>query len=117
MTAEVSSASGEVPCLVQMSAEAFFSNCDIATPAVGLRGKRTVRFDIRSPVTEETTLDSRCLASPAPSLTVTYPLTSVDWIWSGGGMAEMERAEGKGGNEGLYKEEAALDGNWLRLAP
>jgi len=24
---------------------------------------------------------------------------------------------GKGGNEGLYKEEAALDGNWLRLAP
>lgn len=29
----------------------------------------------------------------------------------------MERAEEKGGNEGLYKEEAALDGNWLRLAP
>lgn len=22
-----------------------------------------------------------------------------------------------GGNEGLYKEEEALDGNWLRLAP
>lgn len=62
-------------------------------------------------------LDSRCLASPAPSLTVIYPLTSVDWVWISGGMAEMERAEGKGGNEGLYKEEAALDGNWLRLAP
>lgn len=62
-------------------------------------------------------LDSRCLASPAPPLTVIYPLTSVDWVWICGGMAEMERAEEKGGNEGLYKEEAALDGNWLRLAP
>lgn len=63
-------------------------------------------------------LDSRCLASPAPSQTVIYPLTSVDWVWISGGMAAMERAEGRGGlYEGLYKEEAALDGNWLRLAP
>ena len=42
-------------------------------------------------------LDSRCLASPAPSQTVIYPLTSVDWVWISGGMAEMERAEGRGG--------------------
>lgn len=54
-------------------------------------------------------------------MTVIYPLTSVDWVWISGGMAEMERVQGegerRGGNEGLYKEEAALDGNWLRLAP
>lgn len=39
--------------------------------------------------------------------------------WRNGGDGESaggRRAEG-GGNEGLYKEEAALDGNWLRLAP
>lgn len=57
----------------------------------------------------------------APPMTVIYPLTSVDWVWISGGMAEMERVQGeggrRGGNEGLYKEEAALDGNWLRLAP
>ncbi len=41
-------------------------------------------------------LDSRCLASLAPSQTVIYPLTSVDWVWISGGMAEMERAEGRG---------------------
>lgn len=70
-----------------------------------------------TPVSKETMLDSRCLTSPAPSQTVIYPLTSVDWVWNGGGMAEMEREKRKGGNEGLYKEEAALDGNWLRLAP
>lgn len=40
----------------------------------------------------------------------------MDWAWLGGGMVEMEEQE-EGGNEGLYKEEAALDGNWLRLAP
>lgn len=59
-----------------------------------------------------------------PSLTVIYPLTSVDWAWISEGMAEMA-IEGEGvregwkggGDEGLYKEEAALDGNWLRLAP
>lgn len=34
--------------------------------------------------------------------------------WRNGGDGE---SGGKGGNEGLYKEEAALDGNWLRLAP
>lgn len=78
---------------------------------------RAVHLDlILSLVSKETMLDSRCLTSAAPSQTVIYPLTSVDWVWSRGGMAEMERAEGRG-NEGLYKEEAALDGNWLRLAP
>lgn len=80
---------------------------------------KAVQLDlILSLVSKDTMLDSRCLASLAPSQTVIYPLTSVDWVWSSRGMAEMERAEGRRGeNEGLYKEEAALDGNWLRLAP
>lgn len=33
--------------------------------------------------------------------------------WVGGVGVEVDG----GWNEGLYKEEAALDGNWLRLAP
>lgn len=40
----------------------------------------------------------------------------MDWARLSAGMAEMEGKE-EGGNEGLYKEEAALDANWLRLAP
>lgn len=36
--------------------------------------------------------------------------------WRNGGDGES-RGKGGGVYEGLYKEEAALDGNWLRLAP
>lgn len=59
----------------------------------------------------------RCLLSSAAAQAVIYPLTSVDCVWNSGRLVEMERAEGKGGNEGLYEEAAALDGNWLRLVP
>lgn len=39
------------------------------------------------------------------------------WIGSGSWWRWREHREMKGGNEGLYKEGATLDGNCLRLAP
>lgn len=75
-------------------------------------GERRAAFFIR--FFAGTTWNPRCRASQAPSAAVIYPLTSVDWAWIS---AEMEGKEDGGGNEGLYKEEAALDANWLRLAP
>lgn len=57
---------------------------------------------------KETMLNSRCMASTAPSQTVIYPLTSVDWVWISGGMAKMERAEGRGGMKDYIKKKQHL---------
>lgn len=43
-----------------------------------------------------------------PSQTVIYPLTSVDWVWNGRGMVEMERAEGRGGMKDYIKKKQHL---------
>lgn len=113
MTAEVSSASGETPSLVEISTEAVL--------IMILQFQQTV-FLKAAQFGFNTGKQRNIVGFKMPGFPCTFSNCHLSSHLCGLGLGKRRNggdgeSQGKGGNEGLYKEEAALDGNWLRLAP